>query len=146
MTRMMYQARRGSTVTTTGRETAKTCPNTAKTSPRSRARSELELRQFIVGSTTIVYYCRNARGVREYIVSILTNISARLYGLYIRSRNTSVLHGKYRKENLYICVIKDTGSCVFISNWLHCIISISLLQVCSFALRVIKCLSYIARV
>lgn len=30
--------------------------------------------------------------------------------VYIWTKNTSVLHGKYWKENLYICVIKDTGS------------------------------------
>lgn len=34
------------------------------------------------------------------------------YMVYIWTKNTSVLHGKYWKENLYICVIKDTGSCV----------------------------------
>lgn len=144
MTRMMYPARRGSTATTTGPDTAKTCLNTAKTSPRSRARSERDLQCDIEDAA--LRHCRGLHAVREYVVSILTNISTRLYDIYLDQKYLSITREVLKREYVYLCNKGHRFLCI-VSIWLHCIIGISLTQVCPFILRVFKqCLSYIARV
>lgn len=101
MTRMMYPARRGSTATTTGPDTAKTCLNTAKTSPRSRARSERDLQCDIEDAA--LRHCRGLHAVREYVVSILTNISTRLYGIYLDQKYLSITREVLERESVYLC-------------------------------------------
>lgn len=145
MTRMMYPARRGSIATTTDPDTAKTCLNTAKTSPRSRARSERDLQ--CDNEDAALRHCRGLHAVREYVVSILTNISTLLYGINLDKKYLSITREVLERESVYLCNKGHRFCTCIVSNWLLCIIGISLTQVCPFILRVFKqCLSYIARV
>lgn len=69
----------------------------------STKQSDIWARPTVWHEDAALCHCRGLHAVREYVVSILTNISTRLYGIYLDQKYLSITREVLERESVYLC-------------------------------------------